>query len=88
MKVSKRLGAAERARWLADLAHAIDEAQRVAWRIGVVEGTSSVALELYVRLEAARLEVEALCGAPVAEHRRPWPVPEWPVTATPVRESS
>lgn len=71
----KRRGAEDRARWLAELAQAIDEAQKVAWRVGVTEGRSSEALELYVQLEAARLELEALRGAPSAHAARPWPVP-------------
>ena len=40
----------------------IDEAQWLAWRIGVVEGRNALALELYVQLELARAEVEALRG--------------------------
>ncbi len=51
---------AERARWLAELAKAIDEAQKLAWRLGVKEGDSTEAKELYERLEAARIEVDAL----------------------------
>lgn len=54
--------APERARWLSELSIAIDEAQWLAWRIGVVEGHNPEALELYVRLEIARAEVEALRG--------------------------
>ena len=53
---------ASRARWLSDLAKAIDEAQWLAWRIGVVEARNPAALELYVRLEVVRAEVEALSG--------------------------
>jgi hypothetical protein len=75
----KRKGAAERARWLAELAWAIDEAQQLAWRIGVIEGGSTEALELYVRLEAARIEVEGLRGATHLDPTRPWPIP--PVAA-------
>lgn len=52
--------ATERARWLAELAVAIEQAQVVAWRIGVIEGDEPEALELYARLEAAREEVDAL----------------------------
>ena len=53
-----------RLRWLADLALAIDEAQQLSWRIGVGESRNSVALDLYVRLEIIRAEVEALGGRP------------------------
>lgn len=76
MNSSKRRGAADRASWLAELAQAIDEAQRLAWRVGVTEARSSEALELYVQLEVARLEVEALRGAVRADPSRPWPLPE------------
>ena len=54
--------ASERARWLAELAETIDQAQRVAWRLAN-ERDSGEARELYASLEAARLEVAALrCG--------------------------
>jgi hypothetical protein len=53
-----------RARWLSDLALAIDEAQQLSWRIGISESRNSEALELYVHLEVIRAEVEALGGRP------------------------
>jgi hypothetical protein len=56
---------AARAQWLSDLNKAIDEAQWLAWRIGVVEGRNAQALELYVRLELVRGEVEAMRGRDV-----------------------
>lgn len=59
-RVKQSAGALTRALWLADLARAIDEAQRLAWRLGVVEGRSEEALELYVQLESARAEVDLL----------------------------
>lgn len=49
-----------RAQWFSDLVRAIDEAQWLAWRIGVVEGRNAQALELYVELELVRAEVEAM----------------------------
>jgi hypothetical protein len=52
--------ALERARWLAELTQAIAEAQKLAWRLGVAEGDSEEARELYARLEAVRNEVDAL----------------------------
>jgi len=52
--------ASARAQWLSDLLRAIDEAQWLAWRIGVVEGRNVLALDLYVRLEAVRAELEAM----------------------------
>ena len=56
------MSGAARALWLSELTKAIDEAQWLAWRIGVVEGRNALALELYVRLELVRAEVEALQG--------------------------
>ena len=53
---------AARALWFFELEKAIDEAQWLAWRIGVVEGRNAQALELYVQLEMVRAEVEALRG--------------------------
>lgn len=49
--------------WITELARAIDEAQWLAWRIGVLEGPNMVALDLYVRLECARAELESLRSA-------------------------
>ncbi len=49
-----------RAQLLSELNRAIDEAQWLAWRIGVVEGRNALAPELYVQLEMIRAEVEAL----------------------------
>ncbi len=57
---TKEKAAAKRARWLLELAQAIDEAQWVAWQLGAGTGHNSEALELYARLETARAEVEAL----------------------------
>ena len=59
-RVPAKFSAAERAQWLAELAEAIDEAQKLVWRLGVSEGNSARANELYARLEAARAEVDAL----------------------------
>lgn len=52
--------ASERARWLAELAQAIAQAQKLAWTLGVVEGDNEEARELYARLEAVRAEVDSL----------------------------
>ena len=57
---SKEVAAAERARWLAKLASTIDEAQKLAWRLGVSEGDNPEAKTLYARLEDLREEVDAL----------------------------
>ena len=72
MKASNRpVSGAARATWLSDLSKAIDEAQWLAWRIGVVEGRNAQALELYVQLELIRAEVEALRGRDVRNLRHP-----------------
>ena len=60
MASTKPLPTASRAAWLSELSKAIDEAQWLAWRIGVVEGRNAQALELYVQLEMVRAEVEAM----------------------------
>lgn len=52
----------DRAQWLKELAEAIDEAQLIAWQLGVVGDSSSEALDLYLRLDAAREEVSRLRG--------------------------
>ena len=57
---NKAVPRAARAQWLSELNQAIDEAQWLAWRIGVVEGRNAQALELYVQLEMVRAEVEAM----------------------------
>ena len=51
-----------RAEWLAELADAIESAQRLAWQLGTRAQTSSEVRELYGRLEAARLELDSLQG--------------------------
>ena len=60
----------EEARWLAKLAEAIAQAQKIVWRIGVSEGDSAEAKDLYCRLEAVRAEVEALRRGPTAVPKR------------------
>jgi acyl-CoA reductase-like NAD-dependent aldehyde dehydrogenase len=59
-RASIKTSSTERARWLSELADALDEAQKVAWRLGVSEGDSVEAKELYGRIEAARAEVDRL----------------------------
>ena len=72
---SCRFVAAERARWLAELTAAINDAQRVAWRMSI-EKSNPEALELYGRLELARTEVESLRRSGWAESRQNLPS-EW-----------
>lgn len=74
---------AARALWFFELENAIDEAQWLAWRIGVVEGRNAQALELYVQLEMVRAEVEALRGHKITRFYDPpassaFPGPEGP----------
>lgn len=59
----------ERARWLDELAGAIGQAQRLAWRLGVLEGDCEEARELYARLEAVLGEVESIRLSDWAEFR-------------------
>ena len=54
-----------RAAWLAQLAEAIEGAQRLAWQLGMQERTSTEARQLYGQLEAARLELDSLRGLAV-----------------------
>lgn len=59
-RAADQVVALERARWLAELTQAIAEAQRLAWRLGVLEGDSEDARELYARLEELASEVQSL----------------------------
>lgn len=60
---------ATRARWLAELANAIESAQRLAWQLGTASRPSPEARELYSQLEAARVEVESMRGVSIHAHR-------------------
>jgi hypothetical protein len=68
--------------WLEQLAQTIDEAQQLAWRVGVEEGSCPQAMDLYVQLEAARGEVDSLRRA-----FRLLPVRFEPVLAQEIEES-
>jgi hypothetical protein len=52
--------AAERGRWLAELAQAVDEAQGLAKTLRASEANRVAAKEIYGRLEAVRIEVDLL----------------------------
>jgi hypothetical protein len=52
--------AVDRARWLVELADALEQAQRLTWRMGLSGGGNADAMELYGRLEAARVEAQSL----------------------------
>lgn len=56
----ERPAAAERGRWLAELAEAVTEAQRLARSLSIVQGNHAEAEDLYGRLELVRIEVEDL----------------------------
>jgi hypothetical protein len=52
--------AVERARWLAELSDALDDAQRLFRRFDVGDLPRAELIELYMRIEGARLEVQSL----------------------------
>ena len=79
------MSGAARALWLSELTQAIDEAQWLAWRIGVVEGRNALALELYVRLELVRAEVEEMRGREFSNLRHP-PSTAFPPISDPCRD--
>jgi len=58
-RVPSEASAAERASWLAELSQALVEAQRLTWDLGFHRGRSE-AMELYERIEAALVDVQAL----------------------------
>jgi hypothetical protein len=58
-RVANAETAAKRARWLAELGEALDEARRLTKQLGVAEGRIE-AVELYARIEAVRFEVQAM----------------------------
>jgi hypothetical protein len=60
IRVPIETAAAERARWLAELAQTLDQAQQLISELGSVRGSSSAALDLSARVEAARAEVRSL----------------------------
>jgi hypothetical protein len=59
VRVPNEDSAAQRARWLAELADALDEARILIKQLGAAEGRID-AVELYARIEAVRLEVQAM----------------------------
>jgi hypothetical protein len=52
--------AAQRARWLAELSNALEEAQTLLWSLDAADLRKVDVLDLSARLEAARAEVRAL----------------------------
>ena len=59
-RVSAELANASRARWLAELSDALEQAHDLMWKLGIGDGGGPAAMELYLRVEAARREVQAL----------------------------
>lgn len=59
-RFGERPAAAERGRWLAELAEAVTEAQRLARSLSIAKGNHAEAEDLYGRLELVRIEVEDL----------------------------
>jgi hypothetical protein len=59
-RVSGELSGAGRAQWLAELSEALEQAHDLMWKLGIGDGGGPAAMELYLRVEAARLEVQAL----------------------------
>ena len=58
--VRREVPAAERARWLAELSQALTEAHQLLIGMDLPRERDSEARELYLRIEAARLEVQSL----------------------------
>ena len=59
-RVPADFSGAARAQWLAELSQALEEAHDLMWKLGIGDGGGPAAMELYLRVEAARLEVRAL----------------------------
>jgi hypothetical protein len=58
--VPTKVPAADRARWLSELADALDQAHRVLFELDLDEDSVPCARDLHVRVEAARLQVQML----------------------------
>ncbi|MBA3512385.1 hypothetical protein [Sphingomonas sp.] len=67
----QQAAAVQQARWLAELAQAIDRAQRLARALESSKQDAAEAAAINQRLEAIRLEVDALRRAGRASVRRP-----------------
>ena len=59
-RLGQRPAAAERGRWLAEIAEAVAEAQRLARSLSISKGSHAEAEDLYGQLELLRIEVEDL----------------------------
>jgi hypothetical protein len=76
VRVPTDVTAAERARWLAELSDALEDAQRLLGNLARGGITGADALDLSARLEAARAQVRSLRSARAAE-RDENSHPEW-----------
>lgn len=76
IRVPTDVSAAERARWLAELAQVLDEAQELMNRLAVAEGRRAEALDLSARLEAAIAEVQALRRSRISDFSKEFD-PDW-----------
>ena len=74
--VPTEVEATERARWLADVAEALEEARRLLLKLNLDGERLPVARELHLRIEAARLEVQSLRLSRSLQSR-PQSAPEW-----------
>lgn len=82
--VPTELPAADRARWLAEVADALEQAHRLLFELDLKEDSAAEALDLHLRIEAARLEVQSLrLSRSITPRTRPDPdwtnFPAWPV---------
>jgi hypothetical protein len=59
-ELPRDLSAVGRARWLAELSEALEQADRLASRLGLSCVQGSDAMELFIRLAAARSQMQAL----------------------------
>jgi hypothetical protein len=69
-RAPNQIVASQRARWLAELAETIEQAQKLAWRLGVAEGDSDEARDLHARLGTVRAEVDSLRSGDWVDLRR------------------
>ena len=58
--VPAQVPAAERARWLAEVAEALNDARQLLVGLDLPSESRAEARELYLRIEAARFEVQSL----------------------------
>ena len=67
--------AVARARWLADVAETLDQAKDLLDRLKLARTDAALAVELAMRIEAAKHQVDSLR---MSRLRRPNPDPIWP----------